>query len=240
MPLGPLVADVVASAPGLRARRRRPAPDVYLGPLPEVEADPAMLRHVIDNLIGNALKYVPAGRAPRIDMTAGPAGAGLDPDRDRRPRASASPTADKPDDLRDVPPGARPPPATPAPAWGWPSAGASWSATAATSASPTTPAGVRASTSPCRCRGGRGDHRPAGREQLERALAERAAVEGLVMPGRSITAVRGARGPQARVARAERRRRAGAGVAAEPAAWRGAGSGRMVRPAPRYGSTTRS
>jgi hypothetical protein len=35
-----------------------------------------MLRHVVDNLIGNSLKYVQAGRAARIDVTAGPAAAG--------------------------------------------------------------------------------------------------------------------------------------------------------------------
>jgi PAS domain S-box-containing protein len=73
--LGPLVADVIAH----RIEHPRPgteAPDVYLGPLPDVEADPAMLRHVLDNLIGNALKYVQVGRGARIDVTAaaGPAG----------------------------------------------------------------------------------------------------------------------------------------------------------------------
>jgi hypothetical protein len=35
-----------------------------------------MLRHVVDNLIGNSLKYVQPGRVARVDVTAGPAPAG--------------------------------------------------------------------------------------------------------------------------------------------------------------------
>ncbi len=74
--LAPLVADVIHG----RTAHLRPgdaaAPDIYVGPLPSVDADPDMMRHVLDNLLGNALKYVQPGRGARIDVTAAETGEG--------------------------------------------------------------------------------------------------------------------------------------------------------------------
>jgi signal transduction histidine kinase len=71
--LGPLVEDVIHGRTAHLRPADGPAPDIYVGPLPAVDADPAMLRHVLDNLLGNALKYVQPGRAARVDITAEPA-----------------------------------------------------------------------------------------------------------------------------------------------------------------------
>jgi signal transduction histidine kinase len=68
--LGPLIEDVVHDRVSYLPPEEQP--DLYLGPMPVVRADPAMLRHVLDNLIGNALKYVRPGATPRIDVTASP------------------------------------------------------------------------------------------------------------------------------------------------------------------------
>ncbi len=64
-----LFTDVI----GARVSHLRTPPDIYVGSLPRVEADPVMLRHVVDNLVGNAFKYVQPGRTPRIDISAFPA-----------------------------------------------------------------------------------------------------------------------------------------------------------------------
>jgi PAS domain S-box-containing protein len=73
-----LVSDVVAERTDhLRANSGQaepPAlfPDIYVGPLPVVHADPGMIRQLLDNLIGNALKYTLPGQPARIDISATP------------------------------------------------------------------------------------------------------------------------------------------------------------------------
>jgi PAS domain S-box-containing protein len=73
--LGEMVAEVITERTAhlrLNTRDGQPAlfPDIYTGPLPTVLADPAMIRQLLDNLIGNALKYTMPGQPARLDISA--------------------------------------------------------------------------------------------------------------------------------------------------------------------------
>jgi signal transduction histidine kinase len=61
-----MVAEVIADHVG-----GPDSPDVTVpGTLPDVLADAGLLRHVLDNLVGNAVKYTRAGVTPRIEVSA--------------------------------------------------------------------------------------------------------------------------------------------------------------------------
>ncbi|MFC4066791.1 sensor histidine kinase [Actinoplanes subglobosus] len=73
VPLRSLVDDVIADHTVTAAG----PPEITVAEtLPEVLADAALLRHVLDNLIGNAIKYTRPGAAPRIAISARPQASG--------------------------------------------------------------------------------------------------------------------------------------------------------------------
>ncbi|GGK81632.1 hypothetical protein Ppa06_48440 [Planomonospora parontospora subsp. parontospora] len=53
----------------IRSTASASEPQVYIGPLPTVEADLSMIRQLLTNLIGNAIKYTPPGHAAHVDIT---------------------------------------------------------------------------------------------------------------------------------------------------------------------------
>ncbi len=69
-----VVADIITERTGhLRSSRDGVAgwfPDIYTGPLPTVRADQGLVRQLLDNLIGNSLKYTLPGQPARIDISA--------------------------------------------------------------------------------------------------------------------------------------------------------------------------
>ena len=116
---------------------------VKVGDIPEVRADAALVRQVLDNLLGNALKFVAPGDEPRITVTGRRT--------DWAPSRSPSPT--RASGCRPGPTSASsrsttvPTRRTTDAGWGWPSAAGSSSGTVAPSPRATTQrAGVRSSS----------------------------------------------------------------------------------------------
>jgi signal transduction histidine kinase/CHASE1-domain containing sensor protein len=70
--VGDVVAERTAHLRGGSGGQPALFPDIYTGPLPLVLADKAMTRQLLDNVIGNALKYTVPGQPARIDISAEP------------------------------------------------------------------------------------------------------------------------------------------------------------------------
>lgn len=68
VPLAPLVQEVIAQL--ALAAPQRPLPHIHLGRLPDVQADPELLRPVLSNLIGNAVKFSRGQSGARVDIEA--------------------------------------------------------------------------------------------------------------------------------------------------------------------------
>jgi signal transduction histidine kinase len=63
--LGELVGQVIAEHCAGH-EDGKPKPTSAVGPLPNVQVDPSMCRQLLDNLVGNALKYTIPGTSARV------------------------------------------------------------------------------------------------------------------------------------------------------------------------------
>ncbi|GAA4587318.1 signal transduction histidine kinase [Actinoplanes octamycinicus] len=68
--LGEVVADICLARTDAAVAAGKPEPVFDVGRLPAVQADPILVRQLIDNLIGNAVKYTAPGVTPALRITA--------------------------------------------------------------------------------------------------------------------------------------------------------------------------
>ncbi|MBO3739295.1 sensor histidine kinase [Actinoplanes flavus] len=68
--LGEVIADIALARADAAVASGRPEPRFSIGELPSVQADPVLVRQLIDNLVGNAVKYTAPGVVPALRITA--------------------------------------------------------------------------------------------------------------------------------------------------------------------------
>ncbi|MFC4063352.1 ATP-binding protein [Actinoplanes subglobosus] len=68
--LAEVVAEIALARTDAAAAAGSPMPRFTIGPLPAVRADPVLVRQLLDNLIGNAVKYTAPGVLPALRITA--------------------------------------------------------------------------------------------------------------------------------------------------------------------------
>ncbi|KUL23777.1 ATP-binding protein [Actinoplanes awajinensis] len=71
--LDELVAEITAARSDAAVAAGTPRPHFTVGDLPAVYADPVLTRQLLDNLIGNAIKYTAPGVEPALTLTGGTA-----------------------------------------------------------------------------------------------------------------------------------------------------------------------
>ncbi|GIF14417.1 sensor histidine kinase [Actinoplanes teichomyceticus] len=72
--LAEVVADITGARCDAAVAAGKPEPRFTVGPLPPVHADPVLVRQLIDNLVGNAVKYTAPGVVPLVRISADTAG----------------------------------------------------------------------------------------------------------------------------------------------------------------------
>jgi signal transduction histidine kinase len=68
--LAEVVAEIALARADAAVASGAPVPRFTIGPLPSVLADPVLVRQLVDNLIGNAVKYTARGVLPALRITA--------------------------------------------------------------------------------------------------------------------------------------------------------------------------